>query len=93
LLKKFPIVFTGFHGTTTELMPKFLKLLGFKKIYSYPKHATISGRFEDCPISNPENVNAFDDVIKFANAKKATVVFGCDPDGDRMTIGFKKTNR
>ncbi len=93
LLKKFPIVFTGFHGTTTELMPKFLKLLGFKKIYLYPKHATISGHFEDCPISNPENINAFNDVIKFANAKKATVVFGCDPDGDRMTIGFKKTNR
>lgn len=93
LLKKYPIVFTGFHGTTTKLVPKFLKLLGFKKVYVYPKHAKISGDFEDCPISNPEDVNAFNDVVKFANAKKATIVLGCDPDGDRMTIGFKKTNR
>ncbi|MCQ2956765.1 MAG: hypothetical protein MJ233_02780 [Mycoplasmoidaceae bacterium] len=92
-IKKFPIVFTGFHGTTTELMPRFLKSIGFKNVYVYPKHANISGKFEDCPISNPEDDKAFADVIKFANDKKATLVIGCDPDGDRMAMGFKKTNR
>jgi len=93
LIKKQPIVFTGFHGTTTELMPKFLKKLGFKHVYVYPGHATISGKFENAPISNPENPKAFDKVIQFANQKKATIIFGCDPDGDRMSVGFKKTNR
>lgn len=92
-IKNFPIVFTGFHGTTTELMPRFLKQLGFKKIYVYPKHANISGKFENCPISNPEDARAFKDVIKYALDKKATMIIGCDPDGDRMSVGFKKTNR
>lgn len=92
-IKKVPIVFTGFHGTTTELMPKLLTRLGFKKIYVYPKHAKISGKFEDCPISNPEDPKAFNDVIKYATKMKSTIIIGCDPDGDRMSIGFKKTNR
>lgn len=92
-IKKVPIVFTGFHGTTSKLMPHFLGRLGFKKVYVYPKHASISGAFEDCPISNPEDSRAFADVIKYANKVKSTVVIGCDPDGDRMAIGFKKTNR
>ncbi|MCQ3908767.1 MAG: hypothetical protein MJ200_04495 [Mycoplasmoidaceae bacterium] len=92
-IKKVPIVFTGFHGTTTELMPKLLKRLGFKKIFVYPKHATISGKFEDCPISNPEDTKAFNDVITYATKVRSTVIIGCDPDGDRMSIGFKKTNR
>ncbi|XQP55603.1 MAG: phospho-sugar mutase [Mycoplasmoidaceae bacterium] len=92
-IKNIPIVFTGFHGTTTELVPTFLRKLGFKKVYVYPYHANISGEFEDCPISNPENPKAFDDVLRYAIKVKATIVIGCDPDGDRMAIGFKKTNR
>ncbi len=92
-IKKFPIVFTGFHGTTSELMPRFLKSIGFKNVYVYPKHEKISGNFEDCPISNPEDEHSFDDVVKFANEKKSTIVIACDPDGDRMAMGFKKTNR
>lgn len=92
-IKTFPIVFTGFHGTTTELMPRLLDKIGFTKIFVYPKHAKISGLFEDCPISNPENDKAFTDVIRYANSVKSTMIIGCDPDGDRMAIGFKKTNR
>ncbi|MCQ2748180.1 MAG: hypothetical protein MJ223_02900 [Mycoplasmoidaceae bacterium] len=92
-IKNFPIVFTGFHGTTTELMPKLLKRLGFKKVYVYPKHANISGKFEDCPISNPEDPRAFAGVTDYALDMKSTFIIGCDPDGDRMTIGVKKTNR
>ncbi len=92
-IKNFPIVFTGFHGTTTELLPKLLKQIGFKKIYVYPKHASIDGKFANCPISNPENPKAFNDILKFATEKKATVIIGCDPDGDRVAMGFKKTNR
>ncbi|MBQ0045838.1 MAG: phospho-sugar mutase [Mycoplasma sp.] len=92
-IKKVPIVFTGFHGTTTKLMPRFLDRLGFKKVYVYPAHNSISGAFENCPISNPEDPKAFDDVIKYANKVKSTIVIGCDPDGDRVAFGFKKTNR
>lgn len=92
-IKNMPIVFTGFHGTTTKLLPKFLDRLGFKKIYTYPQHANISGLFEDCPISNPEDEKAFVDVIKYANQVRSTIIIGIDPDGDRMVLGFKKTNR
>lgn len=92
-IKNVPIVFTGFHGTTTKLIPKFLERLGFKKVYVYPQHANISGLFEECPISNPEEDKAFTDVIKYATKVKSTIIIGCDPDGDRMAMGFKKTNR
>ncbi|MCQ3907712.1 MAG: hypothetical protein MJ219_03075 [Mycoplasmoidaceae bacterium] len=92
-IKKMPIVFTGFHGTTTELMPRMLEKIGFKKVYVYPQHQDVSGEFKDCPISNPEDPRAFNDVIRFATKKKATVIIGCDPDGDRMAMSFQKTNR
>lgn len=92
-IKKVPIIFTGFHGTTTELLPRLLRYIGFKKIFVYPQHANISSAFENCPISNPEDPRAFNDVIKYATEKNATIIIGCDPDGDRMAIGFKKTNR
>lgn len=92
-IKKMPIVFTGFHGTTSVLVPRFLEKLGFKKVYVYPKHASIDGEFKDCPISNPEDVKAFDDVIKYAIKMRSNFIIGCDPDGDRVSIGFKKSNR
>jgi len=92
-IKDLPIVFTGFQGTTTELMPRFLKKLGFKKVITVPGQNIISGKFEASPLSNPEDVRAFHLAIQTANDKKATVIFGCDPDGDRMSMGFKKTNR
>lgn len=92
-IKKMPIVFTGFHGTTTELVPRMLRQLGFKKVYVYPHHSNISGEFEDCPTSNPEEPRAFNNVIRFATKVKATLIIGCDPDGDRMALVCKKTNR
>ncbi len=92
-IKHTPIVFTGFQGTTTELMPKFLKLLGFKKIIQVPGQNKISSEFEASPITNPEDYQSFYPAIREATRKKANIIFGCDPDGDRMTIGFKKTNR
>lgn len=92
-IKNTPIVFTGFQGTTTELMPKFLKFLGFKKIVTVPGQNQIAPDFSASPIANPEDYKAFYPAIKEANARKASIIVGCDPDGDRMTIGFKKTNR
>lgn len=92
-IKDCPIVFTGFQGTTTELMPKFLKILGFRKIFTVPGQNRIASDFGASPITNPEDYKAFYPAIKEATKRKANIIFGCDPDGDRMTIGFKKTNR
>ncbi len=92
-IKNMPIVFTGFHGTTSILVPRFLEKLGFKKVYVYPKHASIDGEFKDCPISNPEDPKAFKGITEFATKMRSTIIIGCDPDGDRLSIGFKKRNR
>lgn len=91
--KRLPIVFTGHHGTTSELMPQFLKFLGFKKVYVVPSQKKIDPDFPGSPISNPEDERSFDAAIRLAEKKGATIIIGCDPDGDRMAIGFRKTNR
>lgn len=92
-IKNMPIVFTGHHGTTSELMPAFLKFLGFKKVFVVPSQQKIDPYFSGSPISNPEDERSFDEAIKLAEKVGATIIFGCDPDGDRMAIGFRKTNR
>lgn len=92
-IKKMPIVFTGHHGTTSKLMPAFLRFLGFKKVYVVPSQQKIDPDFPGSPITNPEDDRSFDEAIKLAEKVGATIIFGCDPDGDRMAIGFRKTNR
>lgn len=92
-IKRMPIIFTGFHGTTTDLVPRMLRSIGFKKVFVYPKHADVSPDFAHCITSNPEDPKAFLEPIKFATKKKATLIIACDPDGDRMAMAFKKTNR
>ena len=92
-IKKMPIVFTGHHGTTSELVPEFLKYLGFKKIFVVKEQQKIDPNFPGSPITNPEDDRSFDKAINLAEKIGATIIIGCDPDGDRMAIGFRKTNR
>lgn len=83
--KSFPIIFTGHHGTSCKLLPKFLKSLGFNVIpvkeqcYSDPM-------FTNSPSSNPEFADSFKLSIKYANKYKSKICIGIDPDADRMAV-------
>ncbi len=83
--KNYPIIFTGHHGTSCKLLPKFLKSLGFNVIpvkeqcYSDPM-------FTNSPSSNPEFADSFKLSIKYANKYKSKICIGIDPDADRMAV-------
>ena len=89
--KKYPIVFTGHHGTSCKLLPKFMKLLKFN-IKPYQKQCFYNSDFVNSKISNPEDIKSFDDSIKYANSIKSDFIIGIDPDADRMAALIKKNN-
>lgn len=84
--KFFPIIFTGFQGTTSQLLPKYLKSLKFINVIPVKEQCRVSESFDNTPIANPENPDAFALALRYAKKHNAQVMIGCDPDGDRFAM-------
>jgi phosphomannomutase len=89
--KKYPIVFTGHHGTSCKLLPKFLKKFGFN-IKPLASQCFYDSNFVNSPNSNPETIDSFEASIKYANEIDSKIIIGIDPDADRMAICIKHNN-
>jgi phosphomannomutase len=87
--KDYPIVFTGHHGTSSKLLPKFLKSLKFN-IKPVRSQCFYDAEFTNSPISNPETIDSFAASFAYANSLNAKICIGVDPDADRMAIAIKK---
>lgn len=90
--KKFPIIFTGHHGTSCELLPKFLNSLGFN-IIPVKEQCYEDPNFTNSPSSNPEAADSFNLAIQYAKRNKSKIIIGIDPDADRMAIMINKNNK
>jgi phosphomannomutase len=86
--KKYPVVFTGHHGTAAKLLPKFLKKLHYH-VKPVKKQSFYSSDFVNSPCANPEDPKSFDLAIKLANKVQSDIIIGVDPDADRMAIMIK----
>ncbi|MDE7433984.1 MAG: hypothetical protein K2M43_02550, partial [Mycoplasmoidaceae bacterium] len=90
--KTFPVIFTGHHGTSVQLLPKFLKSLGFNVI-PVKEQCYEDPNFTNSPSSNPEAKDSFDLAIKYAKKHKAKIILGIDPDADRMAVMINHHNK
>lgn len=86
--KKLKIVYTALHGAGGVLVPVILKRLRFN-FMAVPKQDVFDGRFPTVESPNPENASALAMAVDLANAKKADIVIGTDPDCDRMGVGVR----
>ena len=81
--KDLNIVYTPLHGSGNVPVQRLLKELGVHYTV-VPEQEAPDGRFPTVKAPNPEDPNAFSLAIPLAQKVGATVVFGTDPDCDRL---------
>lgn len=85
------IVFTPIHGTGVNLVPKALKLFGFKNIIAVEAQNKVDGNFPTVKSPNPEEAAALQMAIEKAKETGAELVMATDPDADRVGIAIKNS--
>ncbi|MFH1066338.1 MAG: phospho-sugar mutase [bacterium] len=89
--QKLKIVYTPLHGTGGRIIPRLLEHFGFQ-LSLQKKQAVPDGRFPTVKSPNPENAEALSLGVEQAKQENADLVFGTDPDADRMGVAVKDRN-
>lgn len=80
------VVYTPFHGAGLRLVPEILKRAGFSHVYPVQEQMLPDGDFPTVESPNPENKEGFALGMKLADAMRADLLVGTDPDCDRMGV-------
>ena len=88
----YKVVYTPLHGSGNILVRQILKEIGVENIIVVSEQELPDGNFPTVLSPNPENHEAFDIAIKYAKKHDADIVFGTDPDSDRIGIVIKNSN-
>lgn len=85
---KLKIVYTPLHGTGYAPVTKLLDKLGIK-VNVVSEQIKPDPEFSTVEVPNPENKEAMTLGVKLATEIGADVVFGTDPDSDRLGVAVK----
>ncbi|MFV0288273.1 MAG: phospho-sugar mutase [Mycoplasmatales bacterium] len=88
-VKKLKIVFTPEHGTTYKIVPKAFKHFGFTNLIEVTEQMIPDGNFSNTKSANPEDAQAYELALDYAQKVDADLIIANDPDGDRLGIMFK----
>ncbi len=83
------LVYTPIHGTGGQVIPKFLKKIGFQNVYTVEEQMIVNGDFPTVVSPNPEEPAALTLAIEKAEKTNADLVLATDPDADRVGIAVK----
>ncbi len=86
--KKLKIVYTPLHGTGYAPVMAILKKLGIN-VNVVTEQVMPDSSFSTVEVPNPENKEAMTMGINLANKISADVVFGTDPDSDRLGVAIR----
>lgn len=87
--KKLGIVYTPLHGSGNLPVRRVLAELGFEKVWVVPEQELPDPDFSTVRLPNPEDPAAFNLALALQEETGADVVFGTDPDCDRVGIAVK----
>lgn len=90
--KDLKIVYTPIHGTGIKLVPLVLEAYGFTNVNIVQEQATPNGNFPTVNYPNPEERETMSIGLKKAEELNADILFGTDPDADRIGVGVKDNN-
>lgn len=82
----FKVVYTPLHGSGNILVRRVLDDIGLKNVFVVPEQELPDGNFPTVKSPNPENSEAFTLAIEYAKRYNADIVFGTDPDSDRIGV-------
>ncbi len=83
------IVYTPLHGSGNVPVRRVLKELGFTQVYVVPEQEMPDPAFSTVAQPNPEDPAAFALALKLREELSADVVFGTDPDCDRVGVAVR----
>ena len=87
--KDMSIVYTPLHGSGNKPVRRILKSVGFNNVYIVPQQEVPDGAFPTVRTPNPEDPAALTMGIELAKKVNASLVFGTDPDSDRLGIAAR----
>ena len=87
--KDLKIVYTPIHGSGNIPVRRVLSELGYKNVLVVKEQELPNGNFPTAPYPNPENPDVFKIAMEMANKVNADVIFGTDPDCDRIGVVVK----
>lgn len=87
--KDLKIVYTPIHGSGNVPVRRVLSELGYENVLVVKEQELPNGNFPTAPYPNPENPDVFKIAMEMANKVNADVVFGTDPDCDRIGVVVK----
>jgi phosphoglucomutase len=83
------IVYTSLHGTSIKVVPAVLAKAGYTDVNSVTEQAIPDGNFPTVISPNPEEPEALNLALELANKIDADIVFGTDPDSDRLGVAVR----
>ena len=83
--KDIKIVYTPIHGSGVNIVPAFLKRMGFENVYHVAEQDIIDGNFPTVMSPNPEEPSALAMAIEVANREGADIVLATDPEIGRAS--------
>jgi phosphoglucomutase len=87
--KNLKIAYTPLHGTSIKMVPKVLEKAGYYDVNIVPEQAEPNGNFPTVVSPNPEEPEALTMALDLANKINADIVFGTDPDSDRLGVAVR----
>lgn len=85
----FSLVFTPIHGTSITAIPQVFGMAGYTQVHIVEEQAIIDPNFSTVKSPNPEEHEALKMALSLAEKKKADMVIGTDPDGDRLGVAVR----
>jgi phosphoglucomutase len=85
------IAYTSLHGTSIKMVPKVLEKAGYTDVNIVPEQAEPNGDFPTVISPNPEEPEALTMAMALADKINADIVFGTDPDSDRLGVAVRNT--
>ncbi|WP_138206219.1 phospho-sugar mutase [Haloimpatiens lingqiaonensis] len=83
------IIYTPIHGSGNKPVRRVLKELGYDKVYTVKEQENPDGNFPTVEYPNPEDAKVFDIALKMAEDIEPDIIFGTDPDCDRIGVVVK----
>lgn len=84
--KNFKIAFSPEHGASYHAVMDTLKMAGYE-LKEVESQSNPDPAFAGTKSQNPEEAEAYEEVLKLAKDIGAKLLLICDPDGDRMGVG------
>ncbi|MBP2032450.1 phosphoglucomutase [Clostridium algifaecis] len=86
------IIYTPIHGSGNIPVRRTLGELGYKNIYVVKEQEKPDGNFPTAQYPNPEDPKVFNIALDMAKEIKPDIIFGTDPDCDRIGVVVKNEN-